>query len=272
MAELAPEANSNTQMAPLVAIGGLLTVKRLAFWYAPLLNDKTTDLPPAKRFIAPPDRGIAEPGEIQKRTTELLECIYERLDRRRMFLIGHSLGGLIATSIALDRPDLVDEVASLGGAQSGYKHETPATLALRHGLGNPKEAEHLRHDSPFMQEHQEKMANEWPAGVPLHLIASPSDALIIPPHGLEVNLPEGRRLDKRLVVPPIPGAEWAIRRSFGISDDVKTLKTWHPTEHVNLPRVPVIINHINESRAVSAGVSVGVEETTLASQPIPAIA
>ncbi len=92
MAEYAPEATHNTQAAPLVAIGGLLTVKRAAFWYNALLQDDFTDLPLAKRFVAPPDRGIGEPVEIQKRTIEQLEKVHDRLDRRRMFLIGHSWG------------------------------------------------------------------------------------------------------------------------------------------------------------------------------------
>lgn len=263
MAERAPEATQNTQAAPLVAIGGLLTIKRAAFWYNSLLKDEFTDLPAAKRFVAPPDRGIGEPAEIQKRTIEHLEKVYDRLDRRRMFLVGHSLGGLIATMVAVERPDLVSAVVSLGGAHAGYSRETPATLALRHGLGNPKEAEHLRHDSPFMLEHQEKMADEWPVGTPLHIISSPSDVLVVPPHGFDVSLPEGQQPDKRLVVPPVGLAEWAIRRGFGIPDDVRPIKTWYPTEHVNLPRVPAIINYVHESRLVSAGLAPDIEEAPL---------
>lgn len=272
MAERAHQTTQNPEVAPLVAIGGLLTIKRLAFWYAPILKDDTTDLPPAKRFIAPPDRGIGKPEEIQKKSTELLERIYERLNRRRVFLVGHSLGGWIATAIAVDRPDLVEGVMSLGGVHSGYDRETPATLALRHGLGNPKEAEHLRHDSPFMMEHQEKMASEWPAGVPLHLIASPSDVLVVPPHGLHVALPEGRQPDKRLVVPPLRAAEWAIRRSFGISKDVKSIRTWHPTEHVNLPRVPAVIEHANASRLELAGIPSHLNELIVVPEALPAVA
>lgn len=260
MAERAPEATPNTRITPLVAIGGLLTVKRVAFWYNSLLEDEFTDLPPAKRFVAPPDRGIGEPEEILKRTIDHLEKVFDRLDRRRMFLSGHSLGGLLATMAAVERPDLVGGVVSLGGAHAGYSRETPATLALRHGLGNPKEAEHLRHDSPFMQEHQEKMASEWPADVPLHIISSPSDVLVVPPHGFDVALPAGRQPDKRLVVPPLRAAEWAIRRGFKIPDDVKPIRTWHPTEHVNLPRVPAIINHVHESRLALAGLTANIEE------------
>ncbi len=263
MAERAPEATQNTQTAPLVAIGGLLTVKRAAFWYNSLLQDEFTDLPPAKRFVAPPDRGIGEPAEIEKRTIEHLEKVYDRLDRRKMFLVGHSLGGLLATMAAVERPDLVGGVVSLGGAHAGYSRETPATFALRHGLGNPKEAEHLRHDSPFMQEHQEKMASEWPTDVPLHIVSSPSDVLVVPPHGFDVALPADRQPDKRLVVPPLRAAEWAIRRGFKIPDDVRSIKTWHPTEHVNLPRVPAIINHVHESRLALAGITSATEEEML---------
>ncbi|HVI60657.1 MAG TPA: alpha/beta hydrolase, partial [Candidatus Saccharimonadales bacterium] len=87
----------------MVAIGGLLTVKRVAFWYKPLLDkDTSTDVPAKERFIAPPDRGIGEPEELQKKMTEALEGMHDRLDRRKMFLVGHSLGGLIATVAALE--------------------------------------------------------------------------------------------------------------------------------------------------------------------------
>ncbi len=106
----------------------------------------------------------------------------------------------------------------------------------------------------------------WPANgrhTPLHIISSPSDVLVVPPHGFNVILPAGQQPDKRLVVPPLRAAEWAIRRSFGIPDDVKPIKTWYPTEHVNLPRVPAIINHVNESRLALAGLAPAVEPEAL---------
>lgn len=256
MAERAPQANPEEQMAPIVAIGGLLTIKRLAFWYKPLLDvDDSTDIPTSERFIAPPNRGIGEPEELQKRTTEDLENIYDRLDGRRLLLVGHSLGGLLATKAAVERPDLIKGVVSLGGAHSGYSKETPATLALRHSLGNPKEARHLRHDSPFMQEHKEQMANEWPDDVPLHIVSSPVDVLVVPPQGYDVELPTGSQLEKRLLVPPVGATEWIIRKSLGVSSDVKALKTWHPTEHINLPRVPAVINYVREGQLDMAGIS-----------------
>jgi hypothetical protein len=261
MAERAPKVNPQNEMAPIVAIGGLLTIKRLAFWYKPLLDaDTSTDLPASERFLAPPNRGIGEPDELQKHITENLENTYDQLDRRRMFLVGHSLGGLIATMAAVERPDLVQGVASLGGAHSGYSHETPATLALRHGLGNPKEARHLRHDSPFMKEHQERMEEDWPADVPLHIISSPIDVLVVPPQGYEVKLPEDRQPEKRLLVPPVRPLEWALRKRLGVSNDVKSLRTWHPTEHVNLPRVPAVVNYVHKSQLAIAGIHEHVQE------------
>lgn len=272
MPKRSPETTPRTEMAPIVAIGGLLTVKRLAFWYKPLLDiDSSTDIPANERFVAPPNRGIGEPDELQKRITESLENIHEQLDRRRMLIVGHSLGGLIATRAAVERPDLVQSVISLGGAHSGYSRETPATLALRHCLGNPKEAKHLRHDSSFMQEHQEKMASEWPSDVPLHIISSPVDVLVVPPQGYDVNLPNGRQPEKRLLVPPVHAAEWVLRRHLGVQNDVKALRTWHPTEHLNLPRVPAVASYVRENQFPLAGIDTQVPELPLSSNE-PAMA
>lgn len=259
----------------MVAIGGLLTVKRVAFWYKPLLDkDTSTDVPAKERFIAPPDRGIGEPEELQKKMTEALEGMHDRLDRRKMFLVGHSLGGLIATVAALEHPELISGVVSLGGAHSGYSKETPATLALRHMLGNPAEARHLKHDSPFMQEHQEKMANEWPSDVPLHIISSPNDVLVVTPHGFDVELPGEQEADKRIVIPPSPFGliEKGTRRILGISNNVKSISSKRPTEHVNLPRVPAVTNYINESRLALSGLGSVVEAPSFLPEALPAVA
>lgn len=241
--ERAPSADS----APLVAIGGLLTIKRLSGFYAPLLRtDTSTDLPPKERFIAPPNKGIGEPTEIQKRFTEDLENMFERVGRRRIFLAGHSLGGLLGTVAAVERPDLVAGVASIAGAHSGYKRETPGTVALRSALGNPAEARHLKHDSSFMIEHHERMAEEWPEDVPLHIISTPADVLVVPPQGFDVQLPNGRQPEKRLVVSP--AMDKAYRLILGIKDDVESLHTWRLAEHVGLPRIPVAIQYVDLSR------------------------
>lgn len=241
-------------LPPVVAIGGLLTVKRLAFWYQPLLDrDDSTDLPADKRFIAPPKRGIGEPSELQKHLTELLEKAYERLDRRKLFIVGHSLGGLMGSVAGLERPDLVAGVVSLGGVHDGYSMETPGTFALRHLLGNPEEAHHLRHDSPFMHEQRERRATEWRADVPLHLVATPLDQLIVPPRGFEVQLPPNQKPEKRILITPSPfGAiEKATRWTLGIQDDVLPLSSRLLTEHLYLPRDPAVIDYAYESRAAT---------------------
>ena len=92
---------STGDLAPIVAIGGLLTVKQVAEWYRPVLTkDKTSDLPIGKRFLAPPQRGLGKLDEMREEMSELLHKMHRRVDQRKMFVVGHSLGGLMATVAA----------------------------------------------------------------------------------------------------------------------------------------------------------------------------
>jgi|GEM_PF-6553545 len=250
------------ELAPIVAIGGLLTVKQLAEWYRPILaKDKTSGLPCNKRFLAPPQRGLGRLDEMREEASERLYKLYDRLDQRKMFIVGHSLGGLMASVAALETPEIIAGVVSLGGVHEGYNKETPATLALRYSLGNPAEAKHLWHESDFMMEHKEKMASSWSADIPFHVIATPLDYLVVPPQGFGVSLAHGEP-DKKIVVLPVPGAETITRRGFGLGEDVGMLRSWYPTEHVNLPRNPDIAAYIDTSRHELAGLGSSVLTAT----------
>ena len=239
---------SSGELSPIVVIGGLLTVKQVAEWYRPILSkDKTAGVPLRKRFLAPPQRGLGNLDEMREEMSELLYKMYSRLGKRKMIIVGHSLGGFMGTVAAMETPEIVAGVFSLGGVHEGYDRETPATLALRHGLGNPSEAKHLWHESDVMLEHKARMATDWPDGVPLHCIATPLDYLIIPPKGFGVTLPNGRP-ENRLIIPPIPGAATAARVTFRLSEDVGMIKSWYLTEHVNLPHNPQVANYIDYNR------------------------
>ena len=244
----------------LVAVGGLLTVKRLAPWYKPLLaTDTTSELEPEERFIAPPRRGIASPEDMRAEFTEDLEEVHDKLGGKKMFLVGHSLGGLLATSAAVERPDMVGGVASLGGVHLGIRGNI-ANYMLTQLLGNPAEAEHIQHDSTFMQEHKERMATEWPDGVPLHVISTPLDILVVPPQGYGVELPDNRQSDDRLIVAPIIGIETAIKRFMRMPESVKPLKSKAITEHLYIPRNLDVIRYIDTSRrAANRNIDASVE-------------
>jgi pimeloyl-ACP methyl ester carboxylesterase len=244
------------ELAPMVAIGGLLTIKQVDWWYSKLLSQDTSSKVPAKeRFIAPPYRGIAHPDKIRAKLTDHLERLQERLDGKRMYIVGHSLGGLLATETALERPDLVAGVSSLGGAHAGIRRHTIASRALQYGLGNPKEAQLLKHDSGFMQEHMARMATEWPKDTPLHIASTALDVIIPPPQGFDVQLPDGQEPSKSLIMPDDPFTAHLLRLMMRVPDDVQTIESSYLTEHVNLPRSPVVIADVEAHRRAASGYS-----------------
>lgn len=250
-----PEMGPETELAPIVAIGGLGTVKQLAKWYEEVLEkDTNSPLPPRKRFVAPHKQGLGDIEEMHEETYDRLGTMQERLDGRKMFLVGHSLGALLATKVAVKCPELVAGVVALGGAHEGYSKDTPGTHALKLLLGRHPQAGHLKHDSDYMQEHNEDMANNWPDNVPLHIISTPFDQLIVPPQGFGVKA-GNNEVRKKLVIPPIPGLETVIRKAMGIEDDVEMMRSYYPTEHLNLPQNPDIANYIQRIRQELAGVA-----------------
>lgn len=249
-----PEMGPGTELAPIVAIGGLGTIKQAAGWYEPIL-EKDTDslLPTSKRFLAPPKQGLGRIEDMHEEINERLTTMHERLDDRKMWLVGHSLGGLIATKAAVERPDLVAGVVSLGGVHEGYRRDTLGTHALKMFLGRHPQAGHLRDDSDYMLEHKEDMATKWPEGVPLLIVSTPFDQLIVPPQGFGVKAGESE-VHKQLVIPRIPGFETAVRKVMKIDDDVEMLRSHYPTEHLNLPRNPDIANYVDQARHDIAGI------------------
>lgn len=228
--------------APVVAIGGLKTVKRLALYYTALTGSRD-------RFIAPPFGGVAKPEDIRAKFQEDLHEMYEKLGRMPMRLVGHSFGGFLAFRAGLEMPHMVSEVYSLGGVHLGYSKETLATRGLRHAVGNPPEAELLKAESTYMQEHKEEVESDWPADIPIHVISTAMDVLVVPPQGYEMDLKSGAPVEKRVIInPPLPGVESAVRKFWNIPKDVKALPSWFFTEHLNLPLNPDVIRYIHQDR------------------------
>lgn len=249
--EMGPELDLSA--IPIACVGGLGTVKQAAEWYDPISSkDTESPLPPNKRFLAPPKQGLGNIEEMHEETNERLTTMHERLDGRKMLLVGHSLGALLVTKVAVERPDLVAGVVALGGVHEGYRQDTPGTHLLKLFLGRHPQAGHLRHDSDYMLEHKEDMNTKWPEDVPLYIISTPLDQLIVPPQGFGVT-PGKSEVHKRLVIPPILGLETVLRKTMGIEDDVEMMRSLYPTEHLNLPRNPDIANYIQVARHAIAG-------------------
>jgi pimeloyl-ACP methyl ester carboxylesterase len=61
----------------------------------------------------------------------------------RVRLIGHSLGGMLARSVALDHPELVECVISMGSPLGGASHAHPAVVAATESLRYGPNGQHL---------------------------------------------------------------------------------------------------------------------------------
>jgi len=270
-----PKLFGNVTAAPLAVIGGLLTVKRFVPLYRQLLDrDDSTDLPAEERFIPPPEQGLGEVEYMEAELAERLEALHDKAGGLKLFLVGHSLGGFMAVRAALMRPDMVAGVVSMAGVHDGAEMDPRkpvgvAGFALRHALGDPREAVHLQHDSPFMHEHRERVASEWPSDVPFYVISTALDCLVVPPRGYGMEMPEGQKPEEKLVVPNLPGAEWLARRALGIPCQVEALRARFVPGHVTLPLSPTAIDYVDQSRRVATGSAIGVQ---LRPQPMQAAA
>jgi pimeloyl-ACP methyl ester carboxylesterase len=87
---------------------------------------------------------------------------------RKVTLVGHSLGGLLARGAAIKRPDLIERVITVGSPINGVRAH-PAILAAAHAL----RGDCLETCIPWLQ-------SELPAGVTAASIYSPTDGVVDP--------------------------------------------------------------------------------------------
>lgn len=241
------DAAPTNELAPVIVLGGLLTVSQLAWFYGPLLRlDKTSAAPANKRFVPPPQKGLGSVPDMEAELNDTLSRLYG-IFGQRMHLVGHSLGGLFATRVTLGNPNIVASVTCIAGAQEGIKQETPASLALRYVLGNPHEAKLLKHDSEFMQDHTGRVATEWPENVPLHIISTVKDPLIVPPQGFGLH-PRNQQAHKKLVVPKLGVARLPFLHIINNQpEDVEFMATHQPAGHASIVRASVVLRYISDN-------------------------
>lgn len=257
-----PESN----MAALVGVGGLLSVKTQWAYYAPMLGGSASPLSAKERFLPIPDKGLSPFDEMYGQLEEQLAKTYERLEER-VVLFGHSLGGLMVTELALDNPDKISSVICLAGAQDGIKKLTPTGKILKRFLGNPEHSADLFHDSDMMTEHRERIATEWPSHISLHLISPTYDDLIPAPQGLGLELPEGQQPQRRIIVPRLPGVEFGIRARTKDVPNVRWLRPILPAGHVDIAICPPVIAYTRKVRRAA----VESLETATVLQPAAAV-
>jgi len=242
IASTAQHAGVDGKRGAIVAIGGLLTVKQVVGLYRPLLErDTTSKLPASARFVPPPHRGLGNIDRIRTETNDKLCWLYDNLGQEPMHVFGHSLGALLAVMATLDNPEIIASANLLAGAHDGIRKKTTAYWALRLALGNPAEANLLEHDSNFMTEQRERIATEWQPRIPMHIISTATDRLIVPPQGFGIELP-GQQARNTLLLPHVPGMK---RMAHYLLDkmptDTEYVNTTYITEHTNIPRNPFVL-------------------------------
>jgi pimeloyl-ACP methyl ester carboxylesterase len=237
--------NGNEISEGVVVFGGLLTTDRYRFLYSRILGlDISSGLSAKERFIAPPDRGVAT----VERLREGANAAFRRLTDRSgpVHIVGHSLGGFTVTQVAMDNPDRVLSVSCLAGAQDGLSRETLGSRALRRLVGNPKEARLLKHDSGFMNAHRDRVATDWPKGVPLYMTATVWDQIIAAPQGLGLE-PRGGNVHRRLVVPPLVRGCLARFVLDHCPEDTQPLHHGLvPVEHINIVLSRMVLTDMSE--------------------------
>lgn len=249
MGEQAPAPITDTQLAPVVAIGGLLSFKRQWPFYQPLLKDSNCEVPVQERFLAVPDGGRGPIDEMHDQLAEDLTDAHEKLDGQRFVLAGHSLGGLMATMLALEHSDKIAGAICVAGAQEGIRRETPSSLFLRAALRHPPGEKHIKHDSEFMMDHKSRVATEWPADTPLHLVSATYDDLLLHPQGLQLELPDSQTPERRIIAPP--GMSWLYRRIPGMPKDVEFIPSY-PVGHIDIVRSPALLAYVRRVRREAA--------------------
>ena len=245
-------------MAPVVVIGGLMVLKRHLPLYRPLLSGKTnSELSASDRFFPVPDKGLGDHEEMFEELSSQLINASERLEEPPV-VVGHSLGGLMATKFAVEHPDKVSAVVCLAGLQEGIKHETPSSFGLNLLLGRPPGRQLIQHDSDHMTAHKQKIANDWSADVPLHLVASPIDDLLLFPQGLGLELPEGQEPERRVV--GLPGSGFLLRFVPGMPKNTQILGSPVIANHYDIP-ANISVNRYTRAvrRAVAANVALDQE-------------
>jgi pimeloyl-ACP methyl ester carboxylesterase len=251
----AAEEMERTDQAPmLVMIGGVLTFPTLMPYYWWLLgSDRLSGAPKNKRFVAPHGFGIGSVEDTRKKTGEALLRSHDAGKQRKMLLVGHSLGALIATDFACEYPETIAGVICLAGAQEGVKHNTLAMKKLVRFINNPTATDMVKHDSSFMQEHRERVRTDWPEGVPLHAVAPALDVLLPPPHGFRLR-PNGLPSTNRLIVPTF-AADWDIvrRRQARSPSNTETIETPLAAGHINVPNIQDAVKYVRAVQTELAG-------------------
>jgi hypothetical protein len=225
--------HQEVERATSLAIGGALTTKGCKFAYSGQLGEDPY-LSAGDRFFPNPGENVRHHEETFKRLEEFTERVFSKAEERRLVVVGHSFGGLLAVKLGLERPDLVAAVKSEAGLQEGY-NETIGVKAVKLLVGHADGEEDARDDSAHIREFHEEIAERWSSDVSLSLHSASFDICFPLPQGLRIELPEGQQPRRRIVAPALPFLMASLRHIPGMPPDTELLHSSTFTEHVFLP-------------------------------------
>lgn len=230
-----------------IALGGLGTSPRELWLYANILEDGASVLPKEDRFFPPLDRGRADVEEMIGHIEEQIEAVVERVGGPVTAFM-HSLGEHLGWAVALRRPELFHKVIGAGGVGPGIESLTPVAQGVKLLLRDAKGAEDIMRASPYMQGHIGAVATSWSPDLQMHRLGTPYDELAAFSDTLGIELPAGQTAEKRVIVPPIPGIGWTLRKTRGLPADVELIKSALPALHAFLPLHPKVIQYERQVR------------------------
>lgn len=247
-----PQAGDFTdeELAHSVGLGGLYTSHQELWLYDPILQHESSPLPTKHRFLPPLGKGLVSFEEMIGQMEEDIDLKVEQLEGP-VAVAAHSLGLHLAMAVALKRPELFRSIMGLGGVGCGIESLTPAGHIVRAILRRAEGVEDIMRGSDYMQEHERRVRTEWPEDIPVVLVATPYDELARFSDTLDIELPPGQRVEKRVIAPDIPGMNWFLRNVMGMPKDATILHSKLPALHEFLPRHHVAIEQDRQVRSGS---------------------
>lgn len=237
-------------------LGGTFTTKHMmSYFCGKLVDDPYSDLQSNERAIALPDRGIGPLNETYEAVRETIRSIKAETGKR-ILVGGISQGGRIAVQLGLERE--VDGVISYAGPQGGLKFDDKRlqfrTSLKMAGLVAKYTSEYsdfsklpvardLAYGSDSMLAHEQALATDWPADIPLWVIGASRD-LIVAPESVFGFCPQAK---ERVVLPGVAVprlGQVALRHGSDVPHTIEPL-IGSFTTHLSLTRSSAAVRLMN---------------------------
>jgi hypothetical protein len=227
------ELNQGGPVPDIIAIAGTGAPREAYPLYAPMLNSGQPSAIPARhRFLPLPGLGYWHPEKTLDHLLEQVDHLSADMDVPPT-IVGHSQGGFYANHLGLD--GRASAVMSLAGVNSAMDEHNLTAMFFK-SLGKDKMIDYFKIGSEPMEQYREDMAERWPDGVPLHVVAPTVDQVVYHKYQFGMKLPhDSRELHEWHDVPGNKIAQYALRWAMQIPENVKPLVSVMPSEHVFVP-------------------------------------